>query len=158
LLMDFIVICNITFTDFNNELPSILCSNLNSKEINKIQTDIHNAKKVSETVMTQANSNIQFHQIVINKPILLESNLSPNIIAQHITFVDHSLFKAITMKEIFCMSWSKDITSAPNLHALIRRWNNLSNWVTSELEFSKQERKKKNKIIYFNSGRTRKIK
>lgn len=54
-----------------------------------------------------------------------DTSLSPFVIAQHITSIDHALFKAVPSKELFGYSWAKSLSNTPNLMAMVTRWNNV---------------------------------
>lgn len=97
-------------------------------------------KDFADAIRAQSTANIVFNQVIVNKSvcmhmirvglfscslIVLGCPHSASTIAQHITVIDHSLFKAISLEELFGMSWAKEITNTPNLNAMVNRWNNV---------------------------------
>jgi hypothetical protein len=91
---------------------------------------------------SEAGANIQF-STPPPKPILppnLNSftllDLDPTEVARQLTLIEHALYKSIKPQECLGQAWTKKATrdeKAPNIMAMIQRFNTVSRWVTSEI-------------------------
>eukprot|EP01102_Stenamoeba_stenopodia_P020903 TRINITY_DN829_c0_g1_i6.p1 TRINITY_DN829_c0_g1~~TRINITY_DN829_c0_g1_i6.p1 ORF type:complete len:613 (+),score=53.27 TRINITY_DN829_c0_g1_i6:223-2061(+) len=59
--------------------------------------------------------------------------IHPLEIARQLTLMEYKLYKAIKLKEYQRAAWSKDPDSCPNIQAFIKRFNQVSFWVASEI-------------------------
>lgn len=60
-------------------------------------------------------------------------DLAPLEVARQLTLIEFELFKKVTPKECLGQGWGKDNKEeiAPNIFAVIQRFNSMSNWVSS---------------------------
>lgn len=59
--------------------------------------------------------------------------IHPLEIARQLTLMEFKLFKAIRLREYQQTAWGRDPESTPNVQAFIRRFNQVSFWVASEI-------------------------
>lgn len=71
-------------------------------------------------------------------------------LAYLLTMFDQKQFKRVTLKEFVGLRWSKDDgREAPNLRAMIFRFNAISTWIATSLVFSAGQEERNHKITFF---------
>jgi len=97
----------------------------NRSKLRKIRT---RPKKTLTSSQSKEVTNIQ-NPMYINKAKF--SNFHPKEIAKHLTLLDFSIYQSIDTSEFVSKNWSSNPEKAKNLCTIIRRSNEISQWVAT---------------------------
>lgn len=78
-------------------------------------------------------------------------DLSSEEIAKHLTTIEYEIYTSIKPAEFFGQAWSKPKTyhRAPNIRAMINRFNEITKWVTTEIVNQEKLRNRVKRFVKF---------
>lgn len=123
---------------FKEKVPKTLASSPLKKPAESLMTQLDRALKGEMERATLVNPNKPPPPILprnMNLDTLHLLDVHPEELARSVCLVEHDMYRAIVPQELLGKAWStrQKETRAPNVLAMIRRFNTVGLWVTSEI-------------------------